>query len=127
MIDEFDLIERDLHVFRALSPASIKARIEFMRTKVEWTWGIRVTGGIITREGELANHDRARGVVDLAERFAHELPDMLMWYNGHDIARVMIPWEEKHRLELLVEAGKCKRILFLAMKQKLIGIQSMTI
>lgn len=108
MIDEFDLIERDLHVFRALTPESLHKRVEYMREKFDMTWGIRIENGQMTREGPLAHHDRAKGVRDLVKRFLHEVPDMLMWYNGHDIARTMIPWEEKDRLEQLVEDGRCE-------------------
>ena len=107
MIDEFDLIERDLHVFRALSPESLHKRVEYLRENMDMTWGIRIEKGVMSREGQLADNDRAKGVRDLVKRFLHEVPDMLMWYNGHDIARVMIPWEEKDRLEQFVEAGKC--------------------
>ena len=41
-------------------------------------------------------------------RFEEYLPDMLVWYNGHDNARVMIPWEERARLEQLVADGECE-------------------
>lgn len=107
MIDEFDLIERDLHVYRALSPASLRRRTDYLAANVDHTWGIRIQGGKSSSEGELAHHDRARGVQHLMRRFVHELPDMLMWYNGHDNARIMIPWEERSRLEHLVAQGQC--------------------
>jgi hypothetical protein len=109
MIDEFDLIERNLHVFRAISPESLRQRTDYLAEHVGFTWGVRVQNGRTSTEGELAHHDRARGVVQLMRRFQHELSDMLMWYNGHDNARIMIPWEERARLEQLVAKGQCER------------------
>lgn len=69
------------------------------------TWRIRVTRGQVYREGELGHHERAQGVVEMCKRFKHELPDMIIGYNGHDGARINIGWEERMRLEDLIEDG----------------------
>lgn len=60
-----------------------------------------------TRGGILGHHDRAKGVVALLKRFVHQVPDVVMVYNGHDGARIPVPWEERTRLEDLGRAGKC--------------------
>jgi len=75
---------------------------------------VRVTDGVSSTEGPLANHARAFGVTQLMQRFVHELPDMLMWYNGHDGARTMVPWEERERLNELVAKGEGASVLLLA-------------
>jgi hypothetical protein len=106
MIDEFDLIERDLHAFRALSPASFRARLHYLQEKFDFCWGIEIEKGTSKRTGELKNHQRAVDVEALHKRFVHALPDMLMWYSGHDIARTMISYEEKTRLHNLVKQRK---------------------
>lgn len=62
--------------------------------------------GRIYREGELAHHDRAKGVESMCAKFKHELPDMYMSYNAHDGARINLGWEERMRLEDLVESGQ---------------------
>ena len=79
-----------------------------LRETFETTWTIRIKNGKALREGELAGHDRALGVVDLTQRVAHLLPDMEMVYNGHDGARIAIAHEERARLEDLAKGGKGK-------------------
>lgn len=108
LIDEFDTIERDLRMFRAFRPRDLRERIKFMPTFLDKLWTIEVKAGKIRRTGELAEHDRAYGVADLTQRFAHLLPDMQMVYNGHDGARIAVTGEERQRLEELVSMGKCK-------------------
>lgn len=72
---------------------------------MESSWRIRVSRGEVYREGELGHHERAKGVVQMCQRFKHELPDMIIGYNGHDGARINIGWEERMRLEDLIESG----------------------
>lgn len=105
LIDEFDLINKDLSMYRAFTPEAFRARVKFLPTHLDTTWTIRVEAGKAVREGQLANHDRARGVVDLMTRFVHELPDMTVVYNGHDGARIAVAWEERERLEDLISTG----------------------
>lgn len=108
MIDEFDLIDKDLYIYRAFSPANFRSRVAFAQKTLDTTWSIRVTRGKVTREGGLADHDRAKGVVALMKRFAHHVPDLVVVHNGHDGARIPLAWEERNRLNLLVKAGQCK-------------------
>lgn len=103
---EFNIIEDDFRMYRAFSGESIRARVEKMQNEFEFTWGVRVAGGSVTTEGELQFHDRAKGILDLTRRYAHELPDMLMWYNGHDGVRTTVQWEERRRLDDLVSMGE---------------------
>lgn len=107
LIDEFDLIDKDLAIYRAYSPESFRARAKFIPDHLDVTWNIRVKAGQSLREGPLAHHDRARGVVELMDRFVHVLPDMVVVYNGHDGARIAVAWEERNRLTELVKAEKC--------------------
>lgn len=107
LIDEFDLIERHLHIFRAFSPTSFRRRVENLSKLIPNTWGIRIDSGVASAEGDLAHHDRAKGLLRLMKRFAGELPDMLIWYNPFDNPWVMVPWEERDRLDKLIQAGQC--------------------
>lgn len=108
MIDEFDLIDADLLHFRAFRPANFRARVQHIFDTMDVNWRIRIEGGKILREGDLADHDRAKGVESLISRFAHALPDMSMAYNGHDGARTAIAAEERERLQDLVKKGECE-------------------
>jgi hypothetical protein len=108
MIDEFDLIEKDLKMYRAFRPAAFRARVANIPVAMDTTWTIRVENGKVYREGPLGHHDRARGVASLMERFAHNLPDMIIIYNGHDGARVAVTAEERSRLEGMVDRGECE-------------------
>lgn len=69
------------------------------------TWRIRITRGQVYREGQLGHHERAQGIIQMCNKFKHELPDMIIGYNGHDGARINIGWEERMRLEDLIEDG----------------------
>lgn len=108
MIDEFDLINKDLLHFRAFRPSSFRARVQQIFDTMDVTWRIRIENGKVLREGDLKDHDRAKGVEALIDRFAHHLPDMSIAYNGHDGARTAIAAEERQRLEALVAAGQCE-------------------
>ncbi|BGO99711.1 hypothetical protein NBRC10513v2_003939 [Rhodotorula toruloides] len=106
LIDEFDLIDKDLLMYRAFKPSVFRKRIGVMQEVVDTTWTIRVENGKVLREGPLAHHDRARGVEFLMSRFAHFLPDMTIVYNGHDGARIAVAAEERIRLEELAKKGE---------------------
>ncbi|SCV72268.1 BQ2448_4962 [Microbotryum intermedium] len=106
LIDEFDLINKDLLMYRAFGPSHFRNRVKHIPKYLDMLWNMTVTNGVITRAGHLENHDRARGVEHLASRFAHELPDMTIMYNGHDGARIAVAAEERARLEELVKKGE---------------------
>lgn len=108
LIDEFDIIERDLKMYRAFRPSEMRKRVDFLTTFLDTTWVINIKDGKAHREGQLAHHNRAIGVVTLMERFVHLLPDMKMVYNGHDGARISVTGEERQRLEKLAEQGRCQ-------------------
>ncbi|KAK4702213.1 hypothetical protein P7C70_g4011, partial [Phenoliferia sp. Uapishka_3] len=105
LIDEFDLINNDLKVFRAFTPQTFRDRVAALQTSFDMTWTITIKDGKPLREGPLAGHNRAAGVVDLVKRFVHTLPDMQIVYNGHDGARIAIAHEERMRLEALAITG----------------------
>ncbi|GAA6022439.1 hypothetical protein JCM11491_005508 [Sporobolomyces phaffii] len=108
LIDEFDLINEDLLMYRAFSPPVFRKRVDHLAepSTFDTTWIIRIDRGRPIREGQLADHDRAKGVVKLMERFVRYLPDMKIVYNGHDGARVGVAAEERIRLEGLAKEGK---------------------
>ncbi|GAA5825171.1 hypothetical protein JCM3770_006903 [Rhodotorula araucariae] len=106
LVDEFDLIEKDLLMYRAFKPRVLRRRVAHLPEIMDTTWTIRVDNGRVVREGPLAHHDRAKGVELLMSRFAHFLPDMTMIYNGHDNARIAVAAEERARLEGLAKRGE---------------------
>ncbi|GAA5873975.1 hypothetical protein JCM8547_001592 [Rhodosporidiobolus lusitaniae] len=106
LIDEFDLIDKDFKIFRAFKPSVFRKRVEHTPVAMDTTWTIRVENGRIIREGPLWDHNRAKGVEALMERFSHFLPDMTIVYNGGDNARVAVAAEERVRLEELVKNGQ---------------------
>lgn len=103
LIDEFNLIGQDLKMFHAFSPPTFRARVQTLLDTFDTTWIIRIEGAKAFREGQLENHDRAIGVMKLIVRFAQELPDMRIVYNGHDGARVAVADEERKRLENIAQ------------------------
>lgn len=107
LIDEFDLINKDLLMYRAFKPEVFRKRVTYLPEAMDTTWTIRVQRGRIYREGPLGHHDRAKGVENLMSRFAHFLPDMKIVYNGHDNARIAVAAEERMRLEGLAKRGEC--------------------
>ena len=108
MIDEFDLIDKDLLMYRAFKPSTFRARVAYIPKFLDTLWTIRVKMGKVKREGQLAEHDRAKGVEFLMQRFAHLLPDMTVIHNGHDGARTAVAADERERLETLAKEGKCE-------------------
>lgn len=110
LIDEFDLINKDLHMYRAFRPSVFRARIDFMAepTTFDQTWTMEIKNGKAIRGGLFGDHDRAKGVVDLMDKFIHLLPDMKIVHNNQDGARVPVVAEERIRLSDLVKKGECK-------------------
>ncbi|BGP48386.1 hypothetical protein JCM10450v2_004259 [Rhodotorula kratochvilovae] len=106
LIDEFDLIEKDLLMYRAFKPRTLRRRVAHLPEIMDTTWTIRVDKGRVLREGPLAHHDRAKGVESLMSRFAGFLPDMTIVYNGHDNARIAVAAEERARLEGMAKRGE---------------------
>ncbi|GAA5880251.1 hypothetical protein JCM16303_003866 [Sporobolomyces ruberrimus] len=108
LIDEFDLINEDLLMYRAFPPPIFRRRVDHLADPktFDTTWTIRIERGRVHRDGQLAEHDRAKGVVKLMERYARYLPDMKIVYNGHDGARIGVAAEERIRLEDLAKQGK---------------------
>lgn len=107
-LSEFNIIEEDFRMFRAFSGESFRARVSKLAKETGFAWSIKVENGKAISDGELKNHDRARGVLHLIRKFAHELPDLHIVYNGHDTARMNVGWEERMRLDALVQAGECE-------------------
>lgn len=102
-------------MFRAFSGPSFRARVAKLEGSTDFAWNIKIESGKAFADGELKDHDRARGVLHLIRKFPHELPDMHIVYNGHDIARQNTGWEERERLDQLVQAGECKSLPLSAM------------
>jgi hypothetical protein len=95
-------------MFRAFSGASLRARVGKLANETEFAWNIKVQNGVATSDGELGQHDRAKGVLHLIKKFTNHLPDFHIVYNGHDTARMNVGWEERMRLDELVQRGECE-------------------
>ncbi|KAK4053960.1 hypothetical protein OIO90_003797 [Microbotryomycetes sp. JL221] len=106
MIDEFDMIDKDLLMYRAFAPKTFRKRIDHLKDTFDTTWTIEVKHGQIIRGGQLENHDRAKGVEKLMKRFVKYLPDQVLVYNGHDNARIAVAADERDRLETLARHGE---------------------
>lgn len=108
MIDEFDMIDRDMLLFRAFRPEVLRKRVVHLNETFEQAWAMRIENGKIYREGGFGHHDRAKGVEALMKRFVKHVPDQVMIYNGHDNARIAVAADERDRLETLARKGECK-------------------
>lgn len=86
----------------------MRARVSKLAKETEFAWNIKIENGKAFSDGELKDHDRAKGVLHLIRKFAHELPDLHIVYNGHDTARMNVGWEERMRLDELVQQGQCE-------------------
>ncbi|KAK4054570.1 hypothetical protein OIV83_001064 [Microbotryomycetes sp. JL201] len=106
MIDEFDMIDKDLLLYRAFAPPTFRKRVNHLKDTFDTIWTIEVNKGKIVRGGQLKDHDRAKGVEKLMERFLKHLPDQVLVYNGHDNARIAIAADERDRLETLARKGE---------------------
>ena len=108
LVDEFDLIERDLAPFRALSGRSFRARIEHLERTVGFSWTIRVGREGVLREGQERDSPRSTGVAELMRPFVHLLPvGMAAVFYAHDGPRGHLSWAERERYADLVTRGKC--------------------
>lgn len=108
LIDEFDLIERDLAPFRALTGRSLRARVEHLRRTVGFSWTIRVGREGVVREGGERDGPRSTGVAELMRSFVHLLPiGMTAVFYAHDGPAGHLSWAERKRYADLVSRGQC--------------------
>ncbi|KAK9420367.1 putative Capsular associated protein [Seiridium unicorne] len=99
IIDQFDQIERDILPFWGMKPSKVKAGLEFVKTLSDM--------GIVTVAGGKASHNQPSDLshkmvldeaVSMIGSFSQHLPDMEITINLRDRPRVLIPWDELHRL-----------------------------
>ncbi|GAA94666.1 glycosyltransferase family 90 protein [Mixia osmundae IAM 14324] len=104
LIDEYDMIDEDLKIFRAFSPESFRRRAAAVPSLHRAAWPVEVRNGEVSAPS-YAHKERADNVVLMMSRFARYLPDMTLWYNWDDHPLINIPWEERARLEKHITAG----------------------
>ena len=110
--DEYDQINRDLRVFRALSPRDLQARI-LAASELPDTYTLKVRHGSLRTsssfDGEaIAGADeRLAGQVELIRPISRYLDDLTVVYSIHDTPTCLLGWD--HREELLehVEEDEC--------------------
>lgn len=100
--DEYDQIERDLHLFWALHPRDLRRRIENAGTR-EDTFSIKVKRGQLRISGkfgqDVVNHrDRRDGQFALIKDVAEHIPDMEAVYTSHDTPWNILSWGHRQTL-----------------------------
>ncbi len=110
--DEYDQIDRDLRLFRALHPSDILRRIAKAAADPD-TLVLKVRRGLVRTSGSVNSSDwlhaaRREGQLDLLRPIARFLPDMTAVYTVHDTPFNFISHE--HRQELLehIEDDECE-------------------
>lgn len=99
IIDKYDQIEKDILPFWGLKPSKIKERLEIAKALPDV--------GIIDIVGGKANHNQPANPADkevldeavsMISAFAQYLPDMSIVINLRERPRVLVPWDDIHRL-----------------------------
>ena len=99
IIDLFDQIEEDLLPFRGMDPQRIRGGLEFLK-------GLSGVG-IITIEGGKARHSEPSEpaqkrvldeAVSMISAFSEHLTDMSIAVNLNERPRILVPWEDIHRM-----------------------------
>ena len=111
--DEYDQINRDLHVFRALSPRDLQSRIE-AASHLPDTYTLSIRHGSLltssTYDAEAINgaDDRLAGQAELITPIAKYLDDLSVVYSVHDTPSSILSWD--HRSEILehIEEDECE-------------------
>lgn len=108
--DEYDQLERDLHLFWALQPRDLKQRIEAASRRDD-TFTIKIRGGTIRTSGRFGKdekiHRRRRdGQFALVQEIAQYIPDMEAVYTTHDTPWNLLSWGHRQALLEFIEDGE---------------------
>jgi hypothetical protein len=99
IIDKFDQIEKDILPFWGLKPSKIQEGLEIVKALPD-VGIIKIAGGKASHN-EPANPDD-KVVLDEAvamiSSFANHLPDMSIAINLRERPRILVPWDDIHRL-----------------------------
>lgn len=99
VIDRFDQMEKDISPFWGLHAHDIRDGLEFIKTQPN-IGIIKIADGKASSSGQV--HPSQQGIIDgiitLISAFAEHLPAMEIAINLQERPRVMVPWNEIHKL-----------------------------
>ena len=114
MVDEYDQIHRDLFLFRAYTPATLRKRIESLRD-MPGTFSVAVDDGVVTAS---TRDDSLRGTRGVSERMdaqveflapiSKHLGNILAVFNAHDYPRSLMAFSHSSELIDRIEDGDCE-------------------
>ncbi|KAH6657863.1 capsular associated protein [Truncatella angustata] len=99
IVDKFDQMETDILPFWGMKPSKIKEGLDIARALPDV--------GVITVAGGKASHIEREDLsqdmmldesINMIEKFAQFLPDMEIAINLRERPRVLVPWDDAHRL-----------------------------
>lgn len=101
VIDGFDQMEKDILPFWGLEPHNIRDGLEFLKTQPN-IGIIRIADGRATHAGrdDPMQREILNELVDMISTFAQHLPTMEIAINLQERPRVLIPWNDIHRLRV---------------------------
>jgi hypothetical protein len=115
LVDEYDAIMRDIHIFHAFSPAELNKRVDAAMTLPDTFW-LRIRNGRIKTRTNLAGgyiegaQERIEGQIDLLREFgvAEWIPDCRAIYSVHDTPQSFISHEHRVDLQMHVDDRECE-------------------
>lgn len=101
VVDRFDQIEKDILPFWGLEPHNIRNGLEFLRSQPN-IGIIRIADGKATHNGAIYPYQQEilDQIVDLISTFAQHLPVMEIALNLEDRPKVLVSWDNIHRLRV---------------------------
>ncbi|GAA5999999.1 hypothetical protein JCM10207_006007 [Rhodosporidiobolus poonsookiae] len=114
MVDEFDLMMRQIEPFLAIKPSTMVARhdkIQFdkdfwIQDKV-FTVELKGHGAHVEAHGPMKNvNERTEQMLKLLKNIAKNLPDMNVTFTGHDVPWVVLSGENRERHMQRAKAGQ---------------------
>lgn len=101
VIDKFDQMEKDILPFWGLEPHNIRDGLDFLRSQPN-IGIIRIADGKATHKGATDPSQQLilDEIVNLTAAFAQHLPAMEIAINMQERPRILVPWNNLHRLRV---------------------------
>lgn len=108
LVDEYDLMMRDILAHHALEPATFIARSKSLVTE-KHSYTLNITRDGVSLSGDRAAQPRPRKLAAMIDSFRNVLPkgfDLSITGSDHDVSSVVLGRDQRKRAKELVSAGE---------------------
>ncbi|GMK53842.1 hypothetical protein CspeluHIS016_0104280 [Cutaneotrichosporon spelunceum] len=109
LVDEYDLMMRDILAHHAMEPAAFIARSLGLASSEKFTYQINITRDGVKLSGERGDAGRPKKLAELINSFRSALPpnlNLALTGSDHDVSGVILGKDQRKRAKELVSSGQ---------------------